>query len=48
MRVNIKRGNVGYYCTSEEQLALFLSKGYEVVEDKPKTTRQTKTTTKKN
>lgn len=38
MRVNIKRGDVHYYCTSEEQLKLFLAKGYEVVEDKPKQT----------
>ena len=42
MRVNIKRGNVNYYCTSEEQLKLFLAKGYEVVDDKPKqTTKRT-------
>lgn len=44
MRVEIKRGDVQYHCTSEEQLALFLSRGYKVVEDKKKTTSSDRAT----
>ena len=36
MNVKVKRGDVLYFVTSEEQLKLFLDAGYEVVEDKPK------------
>lgn len=36
MNVKVKRGDVLYFVTSEEQLQLFLDAGYEVVEDKPK------------
>lgn len=39
-RVNVKRGDVNYYCTNEEQLELFLASGYTVIEDKPKRTRK--------
>ena len=50
MNVKVKRGDVLYFVTSEEQLKLFLDAGYEVIEDKPKrtgrvsTTKTTKTT----
>ena len=46
MNVKVKRGEVLYFVTSEEQLKLFLDAGYEVVEDKPKrkTSGATKTT----
>ena len=50
MNVKVKRGDVLYFVTSEEQLQLFLDAGYEVVEDKPKrngrvsTTKTTKAT----
>ena len=49
MNVKVKRGDVLYFVTSEEQLKLFLDAGYEVVEDKPKrnsrvSTNITKTT----
>lgn len=36
MNVKVKRGDVLYFVTSEEQLQLFLDAGYKVVEDKPK------------
>ena len=36
MNVKVKRGDVLYFVTSEEQLKLFLDAGYEVVDDKPK------------
>ena len=36
MNVKVRRGDVLYFVTSEEQLKLFLDAGYEVVEDKPK------------
>lgn len=36
MNVKVKRGDVLYFVTNEEQLQLFLDAGYEVVEDKPK------------
>lgn len=36
MNVKVRRGDVLYFVTSEEQLQLFLDAGYEVVEDKPK------------
>ena len=35
MNVKVKRGDVLYFVTNEEQLKLFLEAGYEVV-DKPK------------
>ena len=51
MNVKVRRGDVLYFVTSEEQLQLFLDAGYEVIEDKPKrksagvsTTKTTKTT----
>ena len=50
MNVKVRRGDVLYFVTSEEQLKLFLDAGYEVVADKPKrngrvsTTKTTKTT----
>lgn len=50
MNVKVKRGDVLYFVTSEEQLQLFLDAGYEVIEDKPKrksagaTAKTTKTT----
>ena len=50
MNVKVRRGDVLYFVTSEEQLQLFLDAGYEVVEDKPKrnsrvsTAKTTKTT----
>ena len=51
MNVKVRRGDVLYFVTSEEQLQLFVDAGYEVVEDKPKrksagvsTTKTTKTT----
>lgn len=37
MKIKVKRGDVVYTCTSEEQLELFLEAGYEkVVDEKPK------------
>lgn len=36
MNIKVRRGDVLYFVTSEEQLQLFLDAGYEVVEDKPK------------
>lgn len=50
MNVKVRRGDVLYFVTSEEQLQLFLDAGYEVIEDKPKrksagaTAKTTKTT----
>ena len=44
MNVKVKRGDVLYFVTSEEQLKLFLEAGYEVV-DKPK--RKTEVATKR-
>ena len=50
MNVKVKRGDVLYFVTSEEQLQLFLDAGYKVIEDKSKrtgrvsTTKTTKTT----
>ena len=46
MNVKVKRGDVLYFVTSEEQLKLFLDAGYEVVEDKPKRKTQVGATTK--
>ena len=43
MNVKVKRGDVLYFVTSEEQLKLFLDAGYEVVEDKPKRNRRVST-----
>lgn len=34
MKVTVKRGDVIYTCTSEEQLNLFLEAGYERIEEK--------------
>ena len=47
MNVKVKRGDVLYFVTSEEQLQLFLDAGYEVVEDKPKRTGRVSTKTSK-
>ena len=44
MNIKVRRGDVLYFVTSEEQLQLFLDAGYEVVEDKPKRKISTKTT----
>ena len=51
MNVKVRRGDVLYFVTSEEQRQLFLDAGYKVIEDKPKrksagvsTTKTTKTT----
>lgn len=44
MNVKVKRGDVLYFVTSEEQLKLFLDAGYEVVEDKPKRNSRVSTT----
>ena len=46
MNVKVRRGDVIYFVTSEEQLELFLDAGYEVVEDKPKRKTQAGATTK--
>ena len=46
MNVKVKRGDVLYFVTSEEQLKLFLDAGYEVVDDKPKRKTQAGATTK--
>ena len=35
MQTTVKREDVKYTCTSEEQLELFLKAGYEVVKDEP-------------
>ena len=45
MNVKVKRGDVLYFVTSEEQLKLFLDAGYEVV-DKPKRKTHAVATTK--
>lgn len=44
MNVKVRRGDVLYFVTSEEQLKLFLDAGYEVVEDKPKRKAAVETT----
>ena len=47
MNVKVRRGDVLYFVTNEEQLKLFLDAGYEVVEDKPKRKTAGATGTKK-
>lgn len=48
MEVTVKRDDVIYTCTSEEQLKLFLDAGYERLEEaeKPKKTTRKRTTNK--